>query len=200
MTDWAGRPTPGGDRPAPPAVPDRAAPPSGASLGAGGPGLGPRSAALAGRGTRIGSALFEVLLLVLAAGLGWVGWWIIDWGAATSPAKQVLHLRVLVARSRQPAGVGRMMAREALGKGVSLALLLGGLVLWRELDEGAGRWLVAAGFAWAGMHLVTMLLDADRRGLWDSIAGTVVVIDEGTSTTRLSAEEHTAAAMARTSP
>ncbi|MGQ0615851.1 MAG: RDD family protein [Acidimicrobiia bacterium] len=174
-------------------------PPGAAALSRGLEGA-PRSALLAGRGTRIGSALLEVLLLVLAAGVGWVGWWIIDWGAATSPAKQVLHLRVLAARSRQPAGVGRMMAREALGKGVSLGLVLGGLVLWRELDVGAGRWLVAAGIAWAGMHLVTMLLDADRRGLWDSIAGTVVVIDEGPSTTRPSAEEDRAVAMPRTSP
>jgi uncharacterized RDD family membrane protein YckC len=133
---------------------------------------------LAGAATRIGAALLEFLLLGLGAGAGWLVWWVVDWDGATSPAKQVLHLRVLRHGTTEPAGLGRMARREVFGKGIALALFGGGLVLWRHSDVDAGRWVAAAGLAWAFMHVATALVDEEHRGLWDSIGGTVVVVDQ----------------------
>jgi uncharacterized RDD family membrane protein YckC len=99
---------------------------------------------------RVLAAAIELGLFVLCFGLGWLLWWVVLWDHSTTPAKAVLKLRVVDARTGAHASSARMAAHELLAK------LLLPLVL------------VTAAIA---------LVDDDRRGLWEHVTRTAVVRD-----------------------
>ena len=108
--------------------------------------------------------------------VGWLAWWIIAWDSGRSPAKWVLHTRVVRGDTRELPGFGRMALREVVGKGITGGACLIGVSM---LGDGAGvaRFLVAASLAWFAMSIVAALLDDHRRTLWDMLASTIVVLD-----------------------
>ena len=121
-------------------------------------------------------------MFVCTVGIGWLTWWIIAWDSGRSPAKTVLHMRVVRADTRVLPGFGRMALREGAGKGVPGVAGLIGLYL---LGGGspAARFLIAAALAWLAMSGVAALLDRERQALWDTFSGTIVVLDPDVSPT-----------------
>jgi uncharacterized RDD family membrane protein YckC len=124
---------------------------------------------------RLGGAVLDLVLIVCTVAVGWLAWWIIVWDSGHSPAKSVLHMRVVRADTRSLPSFGRMALREAVGKGIPGAACLIGLAMLG--DGGAARFLVAAPLAWFAMSAVAALFDDNRRTLWDVFARTIVVLD-----------------------
>lgn len=115
------------------------------------------SAPLASVGRRFGAFLLEVLLVVVTLGIGWLIWALIILGRGQTPAKQLMHMRVLNASDGTAASWGKMFVREVPGKLViSLvsSVTVIGIVLY--------FWL-----CW----------DDKNQELWDKMVDTVVVDD-----------------------
>jgi uncharacterized RDD family membrane protein YckC len=126
--------------------------------------------------------LLDLLLIVCTVFVGWLSWWIIVWDTGRTPAKSILHTRIVRSDNRQLPSFARMALREAIGKGV--AGLAGAYGLYKLGDGGTvPRLLLAAALAWLAMSVVSALLDDNRRALWDVFSGTVVVLDPEVSPT-----------------
>jgi uncharacterized RDD family membrane protein YckC len=153
MTDPSAAPPPppdGGFAPPPPTGAGGFAPPA--------PGAAPGVALqLSTPGKRFGAMLLEIVLAIVTLGIGWLIWWVIVWGKATTPAKQLMKMRVVKVDENRPATWGEMAMRELLGKSVlanvtfGITYIIGGIMLLGD--------------------------DANRQALWDKIAGTTVVED-----------------------
>jgi hypothetical protein len=104
---------------------------------------------------RLLAHVLEGVLLVVTLGVGWLVWSVLVWGRGQTPAKQLLHMRCLDARTGRAAGTGTMVLREGLGK-------------WVLSSATAGLTMVIGG---------AMVLATDRQALWDKLATTVVVDD-----------------------
>ncbi|HEX2382184.1 MAG TPA: RDD family protein [Acidimicrobiales bacterium] len=139
-------------------------------------------APLAPASWRLGGLVLDAILVGCTLVVGWLAWWIIDWDSGRSPAKSILHTRVVRAATRELPGFGRMALREAVGKAVPAGAGLLGLLTLGD-GSSAARFLVAASVAWYAMSVVAALLDPQRRALWDMIAGTIVVLDPDVSPT-----------------
>lgn len=109
---------------------------------------------LTSKGKRFGAYLLEILLVVVTLFIGWLVWSIVVWNRGQTPAKSILKMRVVKADTGQVADIGTMAVRELVGK-----VLLGLVPLYG---------LISAVF---------VLTDQRSQGLWDKIAGTVVVED-----------------------
>ena len=127
-----------------------------------------------------GTACSTAILVGCTFVVGWLAWWIIDWDSGRSPAKSILHTRVVRADTRELPGFGRMALREVVGKAVPAGAGLLGLLMLGD-GSSAARFLVAAALAWYAMSVVAALLDDQRRALWDMFAGTIVVLDPDVS-------------------
>ena len=76
----------------------------------------PNGVALASVGRRIGAYFLSFVLLVVTLVIGWVIWGLIVWGRGTTPALQVLGMRVFHQPTNQVAGWGQMAFREVVGR------------------------------------------------------------------------------------
>lgn len=117
---------------------------------------------------RGGELLLELVLMLCTFGFGWVGWWIVAWADGQSPAKVVLHLHVVEARTGRLASFGRMALREGLGKGVAGLLGVVG-IYYGQL------WLVVLTALYGLIGAAFAAADPRRRMVWDLLAGTVVI-------------------------
>lgn len=106
-------------------------------------------------GKRFGAFLLEGVLVLVTLVIGWLIWWIIAWGKGQTPAKQVLGMRCIKLSTGRVASFGDMAIRELVGK-----TLLGNVTF--------GISTIVGGF---------MILGETRQGVWDRIAGTVVIDD-----------------------
>ena len=119
----------------------------------------PPGVVVSSAGKRLGGYLLEVVLVIFTLVLGWLIWSLIVWGQSTSPAKQLLKMKVLKKDTGLRASYGTMALRELVGK-----------------------WLIMTAL-WAFCFLIPLVLDfmllwdKDRQELWDKIAGTIVVDD-----------------------
>lgn len=82
---------------------------------------------------RLGGALLSAVLAVLTLGIGYLIWALIVWKNSTTPAKQLLGMRIVDSRTGQPLTYGRMVLRQVvfaviIGLGSSLTLGILGLV------------------------------------------------------------------------
>jgi uncharacterized RDD family membrane protein YckC len=109
---------------------------------------------LASKGKRFGGLLLDAVLMVVTLFIGWVIWWIILWKQGQSPAKSILKMRVYKLSEGRAANVSEMAIREAVGK------ILLGFIPFYGLVSG-----------------IIVLTDPQSQGLWDKIAGTVVIDD-----------------------
>jgi len=110
-------------------------------------------------GKRLGGYALDVVLAIATLFIGWLIWSLIVWGDSTSPAKQLLHMKVVKKDSGLRASYGTMALRELVGKLLIMSVL---------------------SFVCAIVPLVLdfmLLWDQDRQQLWDKIAGTIVVDD-----------------------
>lgn len=112
---------------------------------------------LASVGKRFGGMLLEGALFLVTLGIGWLIWAIIVMSRGQTPAKQLLHMRVLNVDDGHAASWGKMFLRDVLAKWVI------GLV---------------AGVTFIGIILYFWLCwDDKNQELWDKMVGTVVVDD-----------------------
>jgi uncharacterized RDD family membrane protein YckC len=110
---------------------------------------------LASVGRRVGAYFLAIPLSIVTLGIGYVIWGLIVWGKGTTPALQVLGMKVWVPEQNAKAGFGRMALREIIGRFVE-----GVLSLITEI-----------------ISLVMFLSDKQRRSLHYRIASTTVVHD-----------------------
>jgi len=113
-------------------------------------------------GKRLGGYVLEVVLVIVTLILGWLIWSLIVWGNSTSPAKQLLKMKVVKKDSGLRASWGTMALRELVGKWLIVGLVIGSI---------CGLVAIVLDFM--------LLWDQDRQELWDKIAGTIVVDDPG---------------------
>jgi uncharacterized RDD family membrane protein YckC len=142
-------PPPPAGPPMPPPMPPMYPPPS-----AGGLNL-PPGVVLASSGRRIGAFFLSYVLVIVTLVIGYIIWGLIAWSKGTTPALQVLGMKVWHPESARPASWGRMALREIIGRIVD-----GILSIITEL-----------------ISFIFMLTRDDRRTLHDLVASTVVVHD-----------------------
>ena len=106
-----------------------------------------------GNGARFGAYLLDGLLAIVTCGIGWLIWSIFMWQQGTTPGKKMVGLVIVDTATGQPAAMGKMALRELVGK-----LLLGSITF--------GITSLVSG--------ILILVNKDRQGLWDKIAGTTV--------------------------
>jgi uncharacterized RDD family membrane protein YckC len=134
-------------------VPPPPPPPARSPSSVAGPGI-PPGVQLSTKGKRFGAFLLDLLLAIVTLGIGWLIWDIILWGRGQSPAKQILHMRVLDLKTGRGASWGPMLLRELVGK-----------------------WLLGCIPLYTIVSAIVLLVDERSQALWDKIAGTVVVED-----------------------
>lgn len=105
-------------------------------------------------GARLWSAILDVILMIVTLGIGWLIWSVVLYSKSTSPAKKILGLQIVDAKTGAPATMQQMLLREVLGKWV-----LG------PVSQGATG-LISA---------IMILVMPSRQGIHDYIAKTVVV-------------------------
>lgn len=119
-------------------------------------------------GRRFGAFLLDGALTVLTCGIGWLIWSVVLWQQSTSPAKKMLKMRVVDAKTGAPANINQMVKRELVSKLVLvIALNYLGVFIGIDFAVGLGNLVTLA----SG---VMVLATASRQAVWDYIAGTVV--------------------------
>src|ERR1700736_4385566 len=113
-------------------------------------------------GKRLGGYALELLLIIVTLFIGWLIWSLVVWGNSTSPAKQLLKMKVVKKDTGLRASYGTMVLRELVGKWLIVGIVIGSIcgIVALVLD-------------------FMLLWDKDRQELWDKIAGTIVVDDPG---------------------
>jgi uncharacterized RDD family membrane protein YckC len=111
---------------------------------------------LAGPGRRLGGALLSILLILVTLIVGYLVWAIIAWTKSTTPAKQLLGMRVIDSRSGVPATFGQMVMRQ---------------VVWAiVLAVGS-----SATFGILGIVDAFMVFSSSRQRLLDRMSSTLVI-------------------------
>jgi uncharacterized RDD family membrane protein YckC len=140
-------PPPGGAYPPPPPPPGGYPPvPTGGGL--------PPGVELASAGRRIGAYFLAIPLSIITLGIGYIIWGAVVWGKGTSPALQVLGMRVWRPAEGRPASWGQMALRNIIGGIVEGICIIIGIV-----------------------SFVFLLSKPDRATIHDKIGGTIVVHD-----------------------
>lgn len=106
-------------------------------------------------GLRFGGYLLENLLIVCTLYIGWLIWAFLVFPRGQTPAKQLLHMRVIYIPEARAARWWRMFFREFIAKGI-IGLLAAVTLL--------------IPYFW-------LLWDRNRQELWDKMATTLVVTD-----------------------
>ncbi|MEU8912344.1 RDD family protein [Streptomyces nigrescens] len=106
-------------------------------------------------GLRFGGFLLENLLMICTLYIGWLIWAFLVFPQGQTPAKQLLHMRVIYIPEARAARWWRMFFREFIAKGI-IGLLASVTLL--------------IPYFW-------LLWDRNRQELWDKMATTLVVTD-----------------------
>jgi uncharacterized RDD family membrane protein YckC len=113
---------------------------------------------LSSAGRRFAGQLLTLVLVLVTLFVGYLIWAIIAWTRSTTPAKQVLRMKVVNAKTMQPATTGQMWMRQ-----VVLALVL--------------TFVSAMTFGIVGLVDALMVFSEKRQRLLDRLAETYVVDD-----------------------
>lgn len=116
----------------------------------------PPGVVVASVGRRVGAYFLSGVLAIVTLGIGYLIWGAIVWGKGTSPALQVLGMRVWKESDHAPAGWGTMFLRDVIGGFVQgiLGPITGVISLVMFISDNEGH-----------------------RSIMDRIGGTVVVHD-----------------------
>jgi uncharacterized RDD family membrane protein YckC len=112
--------------------------------------------ALASPGKRFGGMLLTFLLIIVTLVIGYLIWALVVWSKSTTPAKQILGMRIVDSKTGQPLTYGGMVMRQVVW---ALVLGIGSGVTFYILG------IVDAFFVFSGT----------RQRLLDKMAGTLVV-------------------------
>jgi len=104
-------------------------------------------------GKRFLAYFLDAFLAVVTLGVGWMIWSMVLWAKGTSPGKQMAGLVVVDVRTSAPATWGQMFLREIVGKSI-FGLFSFGIT--------------------SIVSVFMILINSDRRGVWDMIANTAV--------------------------
>ncbi|MGW2420314.1 RDD family protein [Streptomyces sp. NPDC001709] len=115
----------------------------------------PQGVTLSTAGLRFGGYLLEGVIMVCTLLIGWLIWALIVFQYGQTPAKQLLHMRVVHIPQAGTARWWRMFFREFIAK-----TLIGFLAAFTLLIP----------YFW-------LLWDRNRQELWDKMATTLVVTD-----------------------
>ncbi|MCW2751383.1 MAG: hypothetical protein JWR83_2493 [Aeromicrobium sp.] len=115
----------------------------------------PDGVELASHGRRIGAYFLAIPLAIVTLGVGYIIWGLIAWGKGTSPALQVLGMKVYRPEDRKVAGFWQMVLRDLVG-GIAQGILSIITLL---------------------VSFILFLTRPDRRTIADLVASTVVVHD-----------------------
>ena len=112
---------------------------------------------------RCGAAFLEAALAIVTLGIGWFIWWLILISKGLTPARQILGLRIVNAKTMQPVSSSQVFLRGFVVYFLAFSALSSALSL---VLFGAG-WLFT---------LVSALLvfRSSRQTLWDQMTGTTV--------------------------
>ena len=112
---------------------------------------------------RFGAAFLEAALAIVTLGIGWFIWWLILISKGLTPARQILGLRIVNAKTMQPVSSSQVFLRGFVVYFLAFSALSSALSL---VLFGAG-WLFT---------LVSALLvfRSTRQTLWDQMTGTTV--------------------------
>lgn len=112
---------------------------------------------------RFGAAFLEAALAIVTLGIGWFIWWLILISKGLTPARQILGLRIVNAKTMQPVSNSQVFLRGFVVYFLAFSALSSALSV---VLFGAG-WLFT---------LVSSLLvfRASRQTLWDQMTGTTV--------------------------
>lgn len=112
---------------------------------------------------RFGAAFLEAALAIVTLGIGWFIWWSILISKGLTPARQILGLRIVNAKTMQPVSSSQVFLRGFVVYFLAFSALSSALSL---VLFGAG-WLFT---------LVSALLvfRSSRQTLWDQMTGTTV--------------------------
>lgn len=116
----------------------------------------PSGVAVASPWLRLGAYLVEAILVTVTFGIGWLIWAATIAGTGQTPAKRLLKMRVISARTRQPVGFGNMLFMRGLLAGL-VATIAVPLTL--------------------GVILLMPFWDRRNQNIWDKVSSTYVVTD-----------------------
>jgi uncharacterized RDD family membrane protein YckC len=105
---------------------------------------------------RLGCSLLEGLLMIVTLGIGWLIWAAIIVGGGQTPAKRLLHYRVIASDTLRPVGFGRMFFMRYLVAGFVAQFAIVFTI---------------------GILLFMPFWDSRRQNIWDKISSTYVVHD-----------------------
>lgn len=112
---------------------------------------------------RFGSALLEAALAFVTLGIGWFVWWLILLSKGLTPARQILGLRIVDVKTRNPVSNGQVFVRGFLVYFLSFSLLSWALNIF----------FMGLGFIFTIVSTLLILRDT-RQTLWDQLTGTSV--------------------------
>jgi hypothetical protein len=72
----------------------------------------PAGVSLSSPGKRFGGLLLSLLLMIVTLLIGYLVWAVIAWSKSTTPAKQLLGMKVIDAKTMRPATTGKMWLRQ----------------------------------------------------------------------------------------
>lgn len=122
-----------------------------------------------GNGRRFGAFVLEGVLTIVTCGIGWLIWAVVLWQQSTTPAKKMLGMKIVDAKTGAPATINQMVTRELLVKLLLIvALNYCGTFVGVDFTLGLGNLVTLA-------SAVMVLTSASRQAVWDLAAGTVVV-------------------------
>ncbi len=110
---------------------------------------------MASVGKRLVGLLLDTALMIVTLGIGWLIWLLIVMGRGQTPAKQLMHMRVVKVADGRAATWGKMFVREFPAKiviGFLAAFTIYIIYLWPLWDD-------------------------KNQELWDKMVDTVVVDD-----------------------
>ena len=139
---------------APPSSPSTPPPPAPGALHGSVPMYGVTAPVPVNNGARFWAAVLDGVLMVVTLFIGWIIWSVVLYSQSTSPAKKILGLQIVDAKTGAPATMQQMLLREVLGK-----------MVLSPISRGVTS-LVSA---------VMILVMPNRQGIHDYIAKTVVV-------------------------
>jgi uncharacterized RDD family membrane protein YckC len=119
-------------------------------------GLLPPGIAVASPWVRFGSYVLEGLLAIVTLGIGWLIWASMTAGTGQTPAKKLLHLRVIGADTIRPVGFAKMLFMRGIVAGwvANIAILFT-----------------------LGILLFMPFWDKRHQNIWDKVSSTYVVSD-----------------------
>lgn len=112
---------------------------------------------------RFGSSVLEYTLAFVTLGIGWFIWWLILLGRGMTPARQILGLRIVDAKTMLPVSNSQVFVRGFVVYFLAFSALASGLSL------------VLFGAGWV-FSIVSALLvfRASHQTLWDQLTNTTV--------------------------